>query len=103
MQPIGELWLSREQREWSDALAGYWVIPSVQKNRKLETRMDQLNSEAIRRLGEHEWLIVAHLTVGTILWCALVVTSLLALRVPARERASAPRVRRALSAAGGEA
>jgi cytochrome c oxidase assembly protein subunit 15 len=54
-------------------------------------------------LGEHEWLIVAHLTVGTILWCSLVVTSLLALRAPARERAAAPRVHRTLSAAGGEA
>jgi heme A synthase len=35
-------------------------------------------------LGEHEWLIVAHLTVGTLLWCSLVLVSLLALRVPAR-------------------
>jgi heme A synthase len=33
-------------------------------------------------LGEHEWLIVAHLTVGTLLWCSLVVVSLLALRAP---------------------
>jgi len=33
-------------------------------------------------LGEHEWLIVAHLTVGTLLWCSLVLVSLLALRAP---------------------
>jgi heme A synthase len=35
-------------------------------------------------LGEHEWLIVAHLTVGTLLWCSLVMVSLLALRAPRR-------------------
>jgi len=33
-------------------------------------------------LGEHEWLIVAHLTVGTLLWCSLVLVSLFALRLP---------------------
>jgi heme A synthase len=35
-------------------------------------------------LGEHEWLIVAHLSVGTLLWCSLVLVSLLALRAPQR-------------------
>lgn len=30
-------------------------------------------------LGEHAWLVVVHLTVGTLLWCWLVVFSLLAL------------------------
>jgi heme A synthase len=38
-------------------------------------------------LGEHEWLIVAHLTVGTLLWCSLVLVSLLALPAPRRETA----------------
>ena len=37
-------------------------------------------------LGEHEWLIVAHLTVGTLLWCSLVLVSLLALAAPERAR-----------------
>jgi heme A synthase len=41
-------------------------------------------------LGEHEWLIVAHLTVGTLLWCSLVLVSLLALREPQRARSHAP-------------
>jgi heme A synthase len=40
-------------------------------------------------LGEHEWLIVAHLTTGTLLWCSLVVVSLLALRAPQRSTARA--------------
>jgi heme A synthase len=35
-------------------------------------------------LGEHEWLIVAHLSVGTLLWSSLVLVSLLALRAPQR-------------------
>jgi heme A synthase len=39
--------------------------------------------------GEREWLIVAHLTVGTLLWCSLVVTTLFALRSPARAPAPA--------------
>jgi heme A synthase len=42
-------------------------------------------------LGEHEWLIVAHLSVGTLLWCSLVLTSLLALRAPKRAAAGARR------------
>jgi heme a synthase len=39
--------------------------------------------------GEHEWLIVAHLATGTLLWCSLVVVSLLALRSPRRAEAGA--------------
>jgi cytochrome c oxidase assembly protein subunit 15 len=42
-------------------------------------------------LGEHEWLIVAHLSVGTLLWCSLVVTSMFALTSPRRATADAPR------------
>ena len=53
--------------------------------------------------GEHEWLIVAHLAGGTLLWCSLVVTSLLALRAPRVEPVRTPSLRRALSTAGGEA
>jgi heme a synthase len=39
--------------------------------------------------GEKEWLIVAHLTVGTLLWCSLVLVSLLAVKQtePASARA----------------
>jgi cytochrome c oxidase assembly protein subunit 15 len=53
--------------------------------------------------GEHEWLIVAHLAGGTLLWCSLVVTSLLTLRAPRIEPVRTPTLRRALSTAGGEA
>jgi heme A synthase len=42
-------------------------------------------------LGEHEWLIVAHLSVGTLLWCTLVVTSMFALTSPRRATADVPR------------
>jgi heme A synthase len=44
--------------------------------------------------GEHEWLIVLHLTVGTILWSVMVEFAMTAfglqLPVPARERGKAP-------------
>jgi heme A synthase len=33
-------------------------------------------------LGEHAWLVVAHLAVGTLVWSALVLVTMLALRVP---------------------
>jgi heme A synthase len=41
-------------------------------------------------LGEHAWLVVAHLTVATLLWASLVYASMLALPafrgVPSRAR-----------------
>ncbi len=42
-------------------------------------------------VGEREWLIVAHLTVGTLLWCSLVAATLAALRThePVGSRAPA--------------
>jgi heme A synthase len=40
--------------------------------------------------GEHAWLVILHLTTGTVLWCSLVYLSLLALRGHARV-APAPR------------
>jgi heme A synthase len=42
-------------------------------------------------LGEHAWLIVIHLAVGTLLWCSLVLVSLTALRVPRRVAVRAPK------------
>jgi heme A synthase len=42
-------------------------------------------------VGEREWLIVAHLTVGTLLWCSLVVVCLRALRAPSGAAVGAPR------------
>ncbi len=42
-------------------------------------------------VGEREWLIVAHLTVGTLLWCSLVLVSLLAV---SQAQPSASRARR---------
>ena len=42
-------------------------------------------------LGEHAWLIVIHLTVGTLLWSTLVLVSLIALRAPRRVVARAPK------------
>jgi heme A synthase len=42
-------------------------------------------------LGEHASLIVIHLTVGTLLWCSLVLVSLIALRAPRRVLARAPK------------
>jgi cytochrome c oxidase assembly protein subunit 15 len=33
-------------------------------------------------LGEHAWLVITHLAVGTLLWCSLVQVTLLALRAP---------------------
>jgi cytochrome c oxidase assembly protein subunit 15 len=42
-------------------------------------------------LGEHAWLIVIHLTVGTLLWCTLVLVSLIALRAPRRVAVRAPK------------
>jgi heme A synthase len=44
-------------------------------------------------LGEIAWLVVVHLTVGTLLWCSLVYVSLLALKVPRRVPAPAARER----------
>jgi heme A synthase len=35
-------------------------------------------------LGKHAGLVVAHLAIGTLLWCSLVVVALLALRAPSR-------------------
>jgi heme A synthase len=40
--------------------------------------------------GEHAWLIVAHLTVGTLLWLSLVRLTLEALEVPEAARAPVP-------------
>jgi heme A synthase len=37
--------------------------------------------------GEHAGLIVAHLTVGTLLWCSLVLVTMTALREPVASRA----------------
>jgi heme a synthase len=42
-------------------------------------------------LGEHPWLVVAHLAVGTLVWCALVIVVLLVLRAPRTAPARAPR------------
>jgi heme A synthase len=45
-------------------------------------------------LGEHAWLVVVHLTVGTLLWCSLVYVSLLILSVPRLATAPAARERK---------
>ena len=55
MQAISDLWASRNQKAWSDALARYWNMPSVLKNLGLETRMNKLNSAAIKSLSQQEW------------------------------------------------
>ncbi len=55
MQPISELWVSRNRRDWDTALKCYWENPSVKKNLEIEAYMDKLNPEAIKRLDRHEW------------------------------------------------
>ncbi len=55
MKAIGDLWTSRDQTEWRDALARYWVVPSVQRNLELERRINKLDSEAIKALAERDW------------------------------------------------
>jgi len=42
-------------------------------------------------LGEHAWLVVTHLTVGTLLWCSLVLVTLIGLRAPQAAAARVPR------------
>jgi len=55
LQPINELWVSRNQKEWSDALARYWNMPTVLKKLELEKYMDKLDPQAIQKLGGPEW------------------------------------------------
>ena len=55
MQPIGELWASRDQKEWGDALDRYWKMPTVLKKLELEKYMDKLDPQAIKRLDGPEW------------------------------------------------
>jgi len=55
LQPIGELWASRNQRDWDTALKCYWENPSVKKNLEIEEYMEKLNPEAIKRFDPSEW------------------------------------------------
>jgi hypothetical protein len=55
LQPIEELWASRNEKEWSDALARYWKMRTVLKKLELEKYMDKLDPQAIKRLEGSEW------------------------------------------------
>jgi hypothetical protein len=55
LQAISDLWASRNQKAWSDALAGYWNMPSVVKKLDLERYMDELDPQATKRLDSPEW------------------------------------------------
>ncbi len=52
---INDLWGSRSERDWSDALGAYWRIPSVVRNKALEDLMDQLDVLGVKALGPREW------------------------------------------------
>lgn len=52
--PIHELWLSRDQAVWADALERYWGFIQP-RNLELERAMERLDRERIRRLGPEEW------------------------------------------------
>ena len=52
---INDLWGSRDENEWLDALDRYWVTPTVCKNRDIEQFMHKVELEYIKRLDIREW------------------------------------------------
>jgi hypothetical protein len=54
IQPIYELWFSRDTAEWDAALNRYWGLIQP-KNVALEQAMEQLDRERIRRMSPDEW------------------------------------------------
>ena len=51
---INDLWESRDEKLWQDALKRYWerIKP---ENRELEESMEALGSECVSKLGAREW------------------------------------------------
>jgi hypothetical protein len=47
--------MSRNEKQWRDALEGYWDNPSVRKNQEIEKYMDELDHEAIKKCAPSEW------------------------------------------------
>jgi hypothetical protein len=52
---ISELWGSQDEEKWRRALAAYWESSSVKKNLKVETFIDELDSEVVRRADSEGW------------------------------------------------
>lgn len=55
MKTIGELWTSRDQTEWLNAVKSYYSNKSVRMNLELEMRMSKLNAETVRGFSDREW------------------------------------------------
>jgi len=52
---VNELWGSRNQQDWSNALDRYWDIPSVKTNLAIEKYMHSINPDGIKELEPSEW------------------------------------------------
>jgi len=55
LSDINDLWESRDEKEWRDALDRYWENPTVLKNLKIEQFMHKVDLEYVKRLDPREW------------------------------------------------
>jgi hypothetical protein len=52
---IANLWETRNEKEWRDALSRYWENPTVVRNCEIETLMANLDVQQVSDYNSHDW------------------------------------------------